>query len=91
MLQREGWRILASGSGPGSALAGGNPPNPAYAGCDLRDLIAPERLVKSAIDHFGRIDGLVHCVGGSFVDPFPGQNDDAGKPSSTSTCPPRTG
>lgn len=77
VLQREGWRILASGSGAGSALAGGNLPNLAYAGCDLRDRAAPERLVKSAIDRFGRIDGLVHCVGGSFVDPFPGQNDDA--------------
>ena len=77
VLRREGWRILASGSGDGGALARSDLAGVAYARCDLRDRAAPARLVDTAIEHFGSIDGLVHCVGGSFVDPFPGQDDEA--------------
>lgn len=77
VLRREGWRVLASGSGDGSALTQAADPGLAYLGCDLRDPAAPALLVEEAIGRFGRFDGLVHCVGGSRVDPFPDQEDDA--------------
>jgi len=77
VLQREGWRILASGTGDGSALGANDAPNLAYARSDLKDGTAPERLVGTTLERFGRVDGLVHCVGGSSLDPFPGQNDES--------------
>ena len=77
VLRREGWRVVASGSGEGGALGGATDPNVAYVRCDLRDPDAPTLLVEKAIDQFGRLDGLVHCVGGSRLDPFPDQEDAA--------------
>ncbi len=61
----------------GGVLAENHLRDIAYSRCDLRDRTAPGRLVENAIERFGRVDGLVHCVGGSSVDPFPGQDDEA--------------
>lgn len=75
-LRREGWRVLATGSGEGATLAGAEGAGLVYVRCDLRDPAGPAMLVDAAFSGFGRLDGLVHCVGNSFVSPFPALEDE---------------
>lgn len=75
-LQRDGWRLLATGLGDAGPLKEILRAEDRYAGHDLSDRQASPLIVEEALARFGRIDGLVHCAGTSHVAAFPGQEDD---------------
>jgi NAD(P)-dependent dehydrogenase (short-subunit alcohol dehydrogenase family) len=60
LAARRGDRIEEIGATLRDALA---------VACDLADAETPERLVKAAVDRFGRLDGLVNNAGITIVQP----------------------
>lgn len=74
-LLNEGWRVVGNGSSESPADNGDESNGFLYVAGDLRDRSTPDKIVKRAVDSFGRIDGLVYCAGFSRVRYFPEQDD----------------
>jgi len=77
LLKRDGWRLLATGLGNGSSLCEILGDDDLFITADLRHKEAASDIVEYALQHFDRLDGLLHCAGTSHVDSFPYQEEES--------------
>lgn len=75
-LQRDGWSVFATSLQITSALASTMKSNDFAFAADLTNSAEINVLVQKAIEHFGRLDGLVNCAGASGIAKFHEQNED---------------
>jgi len=77
LLKRDGWQILATGLDGSSSLSDLLGHDDFFIRADFHEKAAASRIVKQALHHFGRIDGLLHAAGLSHIDSFPHQEDES--------------
>ncbi len=75
-LQRDGWRICATSLTVSDALSAAMTDKDYVLEADMTSENDIEEIVHQAVDHCGRLDGLVNCAGASAVLKFHEQSNE---------------